>query len=103
MYPITCRAGFAIPIKKAGRCDVLGVSAVAKDTTLAMRLTLVDEDSFATISDTAYAPLNKPYIADLQGDTMFGVFFEEPIKVRNGVNVVNCDNCDPGKIFVYVR
>lgn len=102
MYPITCRAGYALPVK-AGRFEITGISAVAKDTTTPIRLTLVDEGSYATIDDLNYVATNKPFLADLQGDTMFRVFFPEPIKVRNGVNLVHADNCVPGKIFVYIR
>ncbi len=102
MYPLTCRAGFAVPIKD-GKFEIVGLSAVANDTDELMRITLVDEGSFTVINDTNYIPAEKPYLADMQGTIMLGTIFEEPIKVRNGANVVNVTNCVPGKTFLYIR
>ena len=99
MYPVTCAGGHAVPIK-AGRFEIYGVAAIAEDTTASMRLTFVDSSQNKILADEA---ASGTVIIDLQGDTMFGEYFPEPIKVRNGICVTNATNVLAGRTRLMIR
>lgn len=98
MYVCQCAGGYAVPIK-TGKFKVKGIAASGVDTTSTIRLTVVDSGLFKILPDTSD---HKPVLIDLQGTSMVGVVFDEPIVVRNGVCVTNANNVNPGKVTLLV-
>ena len=107
MQPLTCRAGYPMPIKK-GRVEIWGVVATVNDPTAVSRLTLVDCEDFHILTNEVITPVNnRRHILDLKGlanaDGTLSMFFPEPIKTMRGLSVINTTNLEGGKIFVYIR
>jgi hypothetical protein len=104
MYPITCYAGYALPIK-AGRFKICGISAAVNSTAAASRITIVDNGSNTIVAENQAL---KTVLADLKGlantDGVLTEMFAEPIQVRNGVTVTDgSGNTLAGRNFVYIK
>ena len=103
MYPLTCRAGYALPIKK-GMLEIVGIQASPLSIAADIRLTLIDSAEFKVLPDSLLSGVT---IFDHKGsetsDGTVSVQFKEGIKVRHGVAITNSENVIAGKIMVYVR
>lgn len=110
MYPLTCYAGFALPVK-AGKFEICQINAALEDVDVDAKLVLIDDQAITESSlHGRILPDSEDYktpIIELKSNG--GVVgelvesFNEPIKVRRGLSISACDNLKPGKIFVYVR
>lgn len=108
MYPITCHAGFSVPIK-AGKFRIAGVCATISDPTAEARLVLVDDvDIAANQAAQGYVLDNidnqTKILVDLKSkaDTT-GVLEFTPydcIKTRYGLSAY-FTNLVPGSVCVY--
>lgn len=108
MRPLTCRAGYPMPIAR-GRFEVWGFCATVNNTAAVSRLTLVDSEDYAPVANdsTLCAANERRLMTDAKGlangDGYLSVIFPEPIKTIKGVTVAATTNLEAGKIFVYVR
>lgn len=108
MRPILCKGGYPVPIK-TGMCEIVGVCAPVNSVSTASRLTLQDNDPYADFGNALPAEDTnlKNIIFDFKGmasvDNNVVCMFKEPIKVINGVSLVNNSNLLPGRIIVYVK
>jgi len=110
MYPLTCYAGYALPLK-AGKWEICQISAAIEDVDVDAKLTLIDDQD---LTDTSIfgrilpdaETYKTPFIELKSNGAGYGELsenFHEPIKLRKGLSIVACDNLKPGKIFVYYR
>ena len=109
MYPLTCYAGFPMPLK-AGKFEIAGYSCAADDTTLAMELAIVDDntimpsDTFGKLLDNADDYKFK--IVHRKAAITYGNQLKEqfsfPIKTRYGISI-SSTNIRGGSLCVYVR
>jgi len=107
MYPIQCYAGYSIPVK-AGKFEVVGMTAVVTDITATSRFAIVDDENITGTQGFVLNSLTnkKRILADLQGiassDGTLGIIFPEPMKTRNGLSVY-MENVVAGSLTVYIR
>jgi len=109
MYPITCHAGFPLPVA-SGKFEVLGLCVAINDTTADSQIVLVDDPDIdqETIVGRLLTTLEgqKGILVNMKGlanaDATLEHSFEEPIKVRNGLSIYGT-NLVPGSICVYRR
>lgn len=110
MYPLTCHAGFPMPVK-AGKFEITGFSLAAEDTSLSIEVLLVDDvnilptDKFGKLL-TSFDE-NKVVLCHRKGIATYGVQidtfeFSEPIKTRHGLSI-RAENVLTGSLCVYVR
>jgi hypothetical protein len=108
MRPMTCKAGYPVPVS-GGMCQIVGYSAALSDPTAVGRLTLVDRDPYAALG-SAVVPddssvkeviIDKKVVASIDGNVT--EMFPEPIKAVNGVVAMHATNLIPGKILIYVK
>lgn len=109
MYPLVCKGGYPMPLR-AGKFDIVQISAPAGTVGTVSRLTLIDDLGLAEDATLGRVLTNdniyKTTIVDLKSTTAEGGLnqvFQEPLKVRKGISVKNADNLQPGSIMVYVR
>ena len=110
MYPLTCYAGYALPVR-VGKFEVCQIIAALEDIDVDAKLTLIDDQALTETSvHGRILPDSEDYktpIIELKSNaSTVGELiesFHEPIKLRKGISIVACDNLKPGKIFVYVR
>lgn len=103
MQPIRCQGGYAVPIK-AGKMEVVAISAPGDELSSISRLRVVDNSTEKVLAETDWGGrivAEAKSIANSEGNITF--VFPEPVKVMEGVNVTYADNLVPGSICVYVR
>ena len=110
MYPLTCYAGFPMPLK-AGKMEICGFTCAAEDTALAIELAIVDDERL-TANDTFGKLLDSPNgykkkLMHRKGIATYGVQIDspvmsEPIKTRHGISVYS-SNVKGGSLCIYVR
>jgi hypothetical protein len=110
MYPLTCYAGFPMPLKE-GKFHICGFSMAARDSSLAVEVVLVDDENIKTTDDWGKmldsATGNKKVLMHRKGIATYGVpidsmFLTEPIKTRYGLSIF-AENVLGGSLCVYVR
>ena len=110
-YPLTCRAGYPMPIKP-GKNKVLKIIAAVEDRAMNSRLTVIDDhqmnvgDKQGTVRSTKTS--NHTQIVDLkgiggQGPGVLEAELPGGLKLRDGVNVVDTTNLQAGSIAIYVE
>ena len=108
MRPMTCKAGYPVPVS-AGMCSIVGYSAALSDPAAAGRLTLVDRDPYASLGSSVVTDdmsvkgviIDKKVVANIDGNVT--EMFPEPIKAVNGVVAMHATNLIPGKILIYIK
>lgn len=110
MYPILCTGGYGVPLK-AGKCEIIQITAAASDSVAAARLTIVDdrdltkEDRYGNLLEAKENQhslvFDKKRVAAC--DANIDWHPAEPLRVRHGLSVVNAENLVPGSIMVYIR
>jgi len=109
MRPLTCHAGFPLPLY-VGKVEVCGVSATVNDPTAVSRLTLIDDMDLPRGTPVGRILTDDgqkvPFI-DIKGlanaDARLTEIFFEPVKMIYGVSVTNAQNLLGGKVMLYVR
>ena len=108
MRPILCKGGFPVPVK-SGKCEVIGICAPANNTAAASRLTLQDNDPYASLGNALPTESTnlKNVVFDEKGvasvDGNIYHMFKEPLVFVNGICLVNNSNLLPGRTIVYTR
>lgn len=108
MYTITCKGGYPVPFK-SGMMQIVGYSCAVNSASTAARLTLVDKDPLAIRGESMVADSaeTKGVVIDHKGmasvDNTLTCMFPEPLKVVNGLSVMNVSNLLPGKILIYIK
>jgi len=107
-YPLMCAAHYPIPIKP-GKNKITKVIAAVSDRSADSRLTLIDDhemevgDKQGTVKSTKTS--DHSLILDLKGIGGAGPGFLDSgplnIKLRDGVNAVDCTNLQAGSIAIY--
>ena len=109
MYPMQCHAGFPLPIG-VGKVDVCGLIATINDTTVASRITIIDDMNLPR--DAAQGRIlpdqdQEVPIIDLKvlanGGGNLEVVFQEPIRLRRGASVINASNLLGGRVMLFTR
>ncbi|UCE05512.1 MAG: hypothetical protein JSW07_18170 [bacterium] len=111
MYPLLCQGGYGMPIK-AGKFEIIQIEAPGSDTNASSRLTLLD-DTEVEPTDDKWGQLvkTKTKVHHIIYDQKrvaachanLSTELKEPIKVRNGLSVLNATNLVPGSIMVYAK
>lgn len=109
MYPLTCVAGFPMPLH-AGKYEIYGVSATVDSLAENARIRLYDDRG---ITDSKHGRiLEKDFVGTVELVDVKGIgngngnlekWFAEPIKTRNGISASISDNIVAGSLSVYVR
>jgi hypothetical protein len=109
MYPLTCAAGFPMPLH-AGKYEIYGMSATVDTIANDARVRLYDDRG---ITDTKFGRvLDEDFVGTVELVDVKGIgngngnlekWFSEPIKTRNGISVSISDNIIAGSLSVYVR
>lgn len=110
MYPLTCHAGFPMPVK-AGKFEICGFSCAAEDTSVAIEVVLVDDvtiqptDKFGRLLEST--DNNKVVLMHRKGIATYGVQidsfeFSQPMKTRYGLSI-RAENVLSGSLCVYVN
>lgn len=110
MYPLTCYAGFPMPLK-VGRFEIAGFTCAAENTALAIELAIVDDERIKP-SDLFGKMLDSPNdyktkLVHRKGIVTYGVQIDsphlsEPIKTRHGISIYS-SNVKGGSLCLYVR
>lgn len=109
-YPLTCYAGYPMPIR-TGKFEIVGFSATANDATADSQVALLDDPGvnpdllngriLSTLPVTQKGIIiNIPGLANI--DSYLAYDFGEPVKVRNGLSIYT-ENIKAGTFCVYVR
>lgn len=102
MQPQLCKGGYPLPIAK-GKREVWGVMATVSDPTADARITLIDSGDFNITEDAVGL---KKIIIDVKAPAtagVAGVLFQTPIKVIDGVCLVDCStNLIAGRTLLYI-
>ena len=110
MYPLTCYAGFPMPLK-VGKFEIAGFSCAAEDTAVAVELAVIDDQTLLPTDPFGKLLPNgddyKVKIIHRKGIATYGVqidsqVFTEPIKIRHGISI-HTKNIKGGTLCVYVR
>lgn len=110
-YPITCYAGFPMPLVK-GKFEIVGFNATVEVPASASQITIFDDysikdsDNFGKLVAVADIYNTKVILADIKGyaatDSNLSYEFPEPIKIRYGISIA-ANNIEGGSICVYRR
>ena len=110
-YPITCYAGFPMPLS-IGKYEITGIAATVDDPTAASYVILYDDSSikasdlfgkmvlFEDLDETKYQFIYLKGLANV--DTLLSYEWAEPLKTRYGLSVC-CNNIRGGSLAVYRR
>jgi len=114
MYPLTCHAGYPMPVK-AGKFEVWGFQATVRETGSDSQVTLVDDKNITVDNNntkwgnllTSTEAAERPtHILEKKGYCIFNngtleYMLSEPIKTRKGISVY-LTNINPGTLKVFV-
>lgn len=102
MYPILCPGGYGVPWK-LGKFEIVHIEAPGSDTNASSRLTFLDDTEAMVTTKVSKHRLiyDQKRVAACHAN--IGGELKEPIKIRNGLSLLNSTNLEPGHIFVYVR
>ena len=110
-YPLTCRAGYPLPIKP-GKFTIKKIIAAVNDRTANSRLILIDDHTVKAPESQGKVRSAKTYpehtqIIDMKGVGGQGMGYldsgELNLKLRDGLTVVDTTNLQAGGIAVYVE
>ena len=109
-YPLTCKAGYPLPIKP-GKFTIKKIIAAVNDRTANSRLILIDDHTVkapekqGTVRSTKTSDYTQ--IIDMKGVGGQGMGYldsgEINLKMRDGLTVVDTTNLQAGGIAVYVE
>lgn len=110
-YPLTCRGNYPIPIKP-GKNKIVKIIAAVEDRATNSRLIVIDDHLMAVGDVQGIVRSEKlrtqTQIVDLkgiggQGSGVLEAEFPGGLKLRDGVNVVDTTNLQPGSICIYIE
>ncbi|MBU0959869.1 MAG: hypothetical protein KKB31_08020 [Nanoarchaeota archaeon] len=109
VYPLTCKAGYNVPVKQ-GKYEVTGFSVTVLDPAADSYFAIVDDEDIVQSSETGRLLTTltgvKNVLCHIKGlaniDTLLSYEFSEPVKTRYGVSIYG-SNMVAGSVCVYSR
>lgn len=109
MYPLTCNAGYPMPVR-AGKFEVFAMSATVATLANDSRVKLIDDRGITDVNFGRILPntfVGPTEIIDVKnignGSGTVEASLAEPVKVRNGISVAIADNIVAGSLKLFVR